>query len=98
MRYERIPLEFMAEALAVAGVLDFKMGNQMRFEIQRLIGWLEETVEIHEYFCRQFSLERDCRDLLEQYDLKLIDIAKKIEASSWQSASHQKMEGGKCLS
>ncbi|MCK5268633.1 MAG: hypothetical protein KAR07_10705, partial [Spirochaetes bacterium] len=57
MRYERVPLEFMAEALAVAGVLDLNMDSKMRLEIKRLIGWVEETVQVHEYFCRQFSLE-----------------------------------------
>lgn len=95
MRYERIPLEFMAEALAIAAVLDFNMGSKMCFEIQRLIGWLEETVQTHEYFCRQFSLEHDCRDLLTQYDSKLMDIAQRMEASQSQS---QEMESGKCLS
>jgi hypothetical protein len=84
MRYERIPLEFMAEALAVAGVLNLDINGNMRAEIQRLIGWLEETVQIHEHFCRQFSLSRDCGDLLDQYDLRLTDIAKKMESSSFR--------------
>ncbi len=97
MRYERIPLEFMAEALAVAAVLDFHMGSKMRFEIQRLIEWLEETVQTHEYFCRQFSLEHNCGDLLNQYDFKLMDIARRMEASISHRAS-QEMESGKCLS
>ncbi len=92
MRYERIPLEFMAEALAVAGVLDFNMGSERLLEIQRLKQWLEETVQTHEYFCRQFSLERDCRDLLNQYDLKLMDIAKRMEASSCQPQIHQEIQ------
>lgn len=98
MRYERISLEFMAEALAVAAVLDLKMGGKMRFEIRRLIGWLEEVVQTHESFCREFSLERDCKDLLEQYDAKLMDIAKRVETAAWQGGSRQSMESGKCLS
>lgn len=99
MRYERISLEFMAEALAVAAVLDLNVnGGKMRSEIQRLIGWLEETVQIHEYFCYKFSLERDCRNLLNQYDAKLMDIAKKIEASSLQSEFQKMEESEKCLS
>lgn len=98
MRYERISLEFMAEALAVGAVLDFRMDGKMRSEIERLIGWLEETVNIHEHFCREFSLERDCSDLLQRYDAKLMDVAQKIEAASWQVGSPQNMESGKCLS
>ena len=96
MRYERIPLEFMMEALAVAAVLDFKMGNKLRFEIQQLIARLEKTVQIHEDFCRQFSLERDCRNLLKQYDLALMNMAKKNEAWSSRTMSPLELESGKC--
>ena len=79
MRYERIPLEFMAEGLAVAGVINLKINGKMNSQIQSMIGYLEETLRTHEYFCRKFSLERDCEDVLKQYDEKLTAIAKEIK-------------------
>ncbi len=98
MRYERILLEFMAEALAVAGVLDLKLDSNMGKQIKFLVGLLEETVQTHEHYCRQFSLARDCRDILKQYDEKLKFIAGKIEESTWQFQLSQEMESDKCIS
>lgn len=96
MRYERVSLEFMAEALAVTAVLDSKLDGKMRYEIERLIGCLEETVAIHESFCRQFALEHDCKDLLGEYDVKLLEIAQKIETTVWQNEPQENLESGKC--
>ncbi len=78
MRYDRIFLEFTAEALAVAGVLDLKLGLEHEKEILRLIQFLEEAVRTHEHFCSYFSAHTDSKSLLAKYDQSLARIAKEL--------------------
>jgi hypothetical protein len=81
MRYERLFLEYTAEALAVAGVLDLGLEAGKSGEIQKMITWLEETVRIHELFCKQFSPDENSPILLDNYDRELARIANIVEAS-----------------
>lgn len=78
MRYERVLLEYLAEALAVAGILDLRLGGKRSDEIRRLISALEEAVSAHEDAARRFSLERDNDQLLIDYDTQLKNLADRL--------------------
>jgi len=79
MRYDRLFLEYCAEALALAGVLDLKLGGTKRESILRAVEWVEKTDSIHSCFAKQFSLEKDCSELLVGYDQALLRHAEEIE-------------------
>lgn len=79
MRYERIPLEFIAEGLAVAAVINFKINGNLQTQIQSIIRFLEEIVKTHEHYCRKFSLQSDSQEMLKEYDEKLMSHAKEIK-------------------
>ena len=79
MLYDRVLMEFLAEGLAVAGVLDAAMGMRKSADIEVLIGVLQNTVRIHEVFCRRFPLEADSDGLLASYDRSLLDLAAQLE-------------------
>lgn len=74
MRYDRLLMEFLAEGLAVAAILDSRLSNEYKDDIDKLIGLLQATVNIHEEYCSKFSLNADCKDLLHEYDLKLREV------------------------
>jgi len=71
MRYDRLLLEFLAEGLAVACVLDQFLDQKQSKEIDLLIRVLYQTVAVHEEFCRKLSLNEASDKLLLDYDLKL---------------------------
>jgi tetratricopeptide (TPR) repeat protein len=73
MRYDRLALEYMAEALAVAGVLDSLLNLEQSEEIVKLINAIHKVVAVHEEFCSQFSLNEENNGLLSQYDKALHD-------------------------
>lgn len=75
MRYERLVLEFMAEALTVASWLDFKSGMEKNKEILELAKSLVRTIQIHEKYCLQFKLGEDNKALFEAYSMALKDEA-----------------------
>jgi hypothetical protein len=75
MLYERIFLEHVAEALALAGVLDLRLGTGREEDICGLVTLLKKTVELHEEHCRRFRLGDDNRALLTEYDCSLRDTA-----------------------
>ena len=79
MRYDRLFLEHAAEALALAGVLDLQLGGTKRESILRAVEWVEKTDSIHSCFAKQFSLEKDCSELLVGYDQALLRHAEEIE-------------------
>lgn len=79
MRYDRPILEYFAEALAVAGVLDLSLGFPCRERTEELIGLLEETIIIHEHFCSQIFGKGDNSTLLKDYDGRLNEILKRVE-------------------
>jgi hypothetical protein len=74
MRYDRLLMEFLAEGLAIAAILDSKLSNEKKDEIENLIDLLQATVNIHNEYCSKFSLNADSKDLLHEYDLKLKEI------------------------
>jgi tetratricopeptide (TPR) repeat protein len=79
MRYDRVLLEYIAESLAVAGVLDLSLGGKRSDEIVYLISLTEQTVNIHNLFCKEFSLQKDSHELLGEYDKRLLETAEVIE-------------------
>lgn len=85
MLYDRVLLEFLAEGLAIAGILDEKMGLKRASEIKGLIHMLESVVRIHERHCRRFSLVNDAGPLLLDYDRQLSGIASQLDVSDSRS-------------
>lgn len=81
MLYDRVLMEFLAEGLAVAGVLDAAMGMKISSEIEELICILQSTVQLHEEYCGQFSLTNDSDQLLMYYNRKLAELASQLEAT-----------------
>jgi tetratricopeptide (TPR) repeat protein len=74
MRYDRITLEYIAEALVVALILNQKVKGEKVNEILSIIDTLNKTVMVHEYFCQQFSLNSNSKELLEDYELQLLNL------------------------
>jgi lysophospholipase L1-like esterase len=79
MRYDRTLLEYIAEALAVAAILNWRLHSDHGQEIKELIQRLEETVLIHEQYCCKFKLSNESESLLEEYDGQLLKTANKLE-------------------
>lgn len=71
MRYDRLLLEFLAEGLAVAEVINKSLEMKKSTEIDELKKLLNQTVNVHEYYCEKFSFIVDSKQLLSDYDLKL---------------------------
>jgi hypothetical protein len=90
MRYDRVLMEFLAEGLAVAGVLDAAMGMKRAKKIEKLIRLLEHVVRIHEEYCAKFSMidDDDSTQLLENYDDELSEVARALEASSEEKCTY----------
>ena len=74
MRYERITLEFMAEALAVACVIDSKFGDKRKSDLDKLIKSLEATVEVHEKYCADFKPDENGSEIFKVYDEELLKL------------------------
>jgi len=81
MLYDRVLMEFLAEGLAIAGILDEKMGLKRAAEIKGLIHVLESVVRVHEEHCRRFSPVSDAGPLLVSYDRQLAEIASQLDGS-----------------
>ncbi|MBP2672321.1 MAG: hypothetical protein H6Q85_2387, partial [candidate division NC10 bacterium] len=79
MRYDRVPLEWMAEALAVALLLDKRLAARRGQEIRGLVGILEETVQTHQHYSRRFTEGDRAAGLLGEYDGRLSAIADRLE-------------------
>lgn len=79
MLYDRVLLEFLAEGLAVAGVLDAAMGMKESSEIEELIRILQVSVRMHEVFCERFLRSADSDQLLASYNRELGNIAIQLE-------------------
>lgn len=79
MRYDRPMLEYTAEALAVAGVLDSRLDAKWAERIEFLIKTLEECAAMHEKHCENFSLATPDPELLKKYDKDLKKLADKLE-------------------
>lgn len=79
MRYDRTGLEYIAEALAVAAILDFRLNGGQKGEIAALIKILEETVRVHEYYSHQFTMSNHSGELLKEYTRRMFEIADLLE-------------------
>jgi len=79
MRYDRTILEYIAEALSVASILNLRLGVDRAGEIRELIRYLEETVRIHDYYSREFGMTNNKQDLLIEYNRRLFEVARKLE-------------------
>ena len=75
MLYDRTTLEFLAEGLAVAGVLDAATGTKSSGEIENLIYLITVCTEIHDKYCSKFVLVNNSENLLESYDRELAELA-----------------------
>lgn len=71
MRYNRMQLEYMAEGLAVARIIDSHFDNRHMNEINDLINKLNATISIHEEYCPHFELSKNNSKLLKDYDESL---------------------------
>lgn len=80
MLYDRVLMEFLAEGLAVAGVLDAALGREKSFEIEGLIRVLQLTVQTHDEYCVQFSMTNDSAQLRLNYNRRLRELLGQIEA------------------
>ena len=88
MRYDRVLMEFLAEGLAVAGVLDAAIGMKRTAQIEQLIGLLQRVVQIHDEYCGKFSMMDDQTQLLESYNAKLSEVASELEAASEETCTY----------
>lgn len=77
MRYERVQLEYITEALAVALVLGELTGAGTD-EVRPLIRVLEDTVRTHEKFCTAYDPNQNSSDLFVRYDAALSKLASAV--------------------
>jgi tetratricopeptide (TPR) repeat protein len=82
MLYDRVLMEFLAEGLAVAGVLDSEMGGEKSSEIEELIHILQLTVQTHNEYCAHFSITNDTDNLCLDYNQKLSKILILLQAAT----------------
>ncbi|MFK5893418.1 MAG: hypothetical protein QM504_09390 [Pseudomonadota bacterium] len=78
MRYERITLEYITEALAVALVLDDGLAASKKSDICNLINIVENIVNTHEKYCSSYNPELNNKQILQEYDKALINIMSSI--------------------
>jgi hypothetical protein len=81
MLYDRLLIEFVAEGLAVAGVIDYELKKNKSVEIESLVKILHEIVRLHEKFCSLYLQSRDERKIIDDYKTGLSDILKKLKAN-----------------
>ncbi len=78
MRYERITLEYITEALAVALVLDDGLASSKKSEICNLINVIENLVGIHEKYCSLYNPEVNNKQILQEYNNNLSSLMSSI--------------------
>lgn len=79
MLYDRVLLEYLAEGLLVAGVLDHFLNLGMLDQINKLVKNLERVTLIHESYCSNFRLNRNTDSLLLKYNEELMGIAQELK-------------------
>lgn len=79
MLYERVPLEWTAEALTVSSFLDCRLAAGHAEPIRRIATLLEQTVLLHEHFGRLFTEGNRTQGLLSEYDDQLRALADQLE-------------------
>lgn len=83
MRYDRLFLEYCAEALVIAMVLDSKLERKRNNIIDKIISWLEDSCEIHQKYSSEFTLENNNVLLLKEYDNRLKELATRIKKTNF---------------
>ena len=81
MLYDRLLIEFIAEGLAVAGVIDYELKRKKSVEIESLAKILHEIVRLHEKFCSHYLQSRDDSKIINDYNAGLSHILKKLKAN-----------------
>lgn len=71
MRYDRLQLEYLAEGLAVARIINSHFDNKHKNAINDLVNILNATISIHEEYCERFDLSKNNSNLLKDYDKAL---------------------------
>lgn len=71
MRYDRMQLEYLAEGLAVARIINSHFDNKHVNAINDLVKVLNATISIHEEYCARFELSENNSNLLKDYDKAL---------------------------
>lgn len=71
MRYDRMQLEYLAEGLAVARIINSHFDNRHVNAINDLVNILNATISIHEEYCARFELSENNSNLLKDYDKAL---------------------------
>ena len=71
MLYERVTLEYVAEGLAVAFLLNMKSKLEKTQEISKLIDYLEKIVITHERFCKAIHKNKDNHSIINNYETNL---------------------------
>ena len=77
MRYDRVLLEYIAEALIISEYYNKKENYGLDLSIENKKTLLM-TVEIHEKYCVEFNLNDYTSSLLEEYDSELLKIHNKL--------------------
>jgi hypothetical protein len=80
MRYERVVLERIVEALAVASVINEGLiDREYSEEIKSLLDFTKETTNIHERYTEQYQPTKDNTSLVLEYNSELNTFFKKIQ-------------------
>lgn len=78
MRYDRVLLEYIAEALIVCEYYNKKENYELDLSIEKIKETLLKTVDVHEKYCIEFDLNNYTSSLLEEYDSELLKIHNKL--------------------
>lgn len=79
MLYDRLALEYIAEGLLFASILNYSNGYNFRTQIELLISYVERATKIHESFCQRFSFEvKDRNQLIADYDESLSKLHEEL--------------------
>ena len=78
MRYDRVLLEYIAEALIICEYYNKKENYGLDLSIEKIKGTLLKTVDVHEKYCIEFDLNNYTSSLLEEYDSELLKIHNKL--------------------
>ena len=80
MLYDRICLEYIAEGLAVAYLLNHKWNFKEKKTVIKLIKSLDDTVNLHEKFCLNIHLNNYDNKIIIDYDSKLVSLKSDVMA------------------
>ena len=78
MRYDRVLLEYIAEALIICEYYNKDENYGLDSSIEKIKETLLKTVGVHEKYCAEFDLNNYTSSLLEEYDSELLKIHNKL--------------------